>query len=393
MPSSSSEFPIRPSRPDGLLFTGATFRYEFIRPLLEHEDYEPTVVAWRKPLKGRAPARRVLLKRVLLPPKGERHQRASEEARLATFLDHPNITHVLGLESHQGEPYMVTEYLEGCFLETAQEAALLQGGKLSPAFAAYAASEVADALHYAHRSLGEGGQPLHLVHRALSPMRIRLGLQGEVKLGDFGVSWSKLAERLTTPPRVLRAEVSYAAPEVVSFQSFDGRADLYSLGMVLLEVLSGQHPLDPGDLNLPPGESPEAARYNARVHAERTTWASVGEMADRIQRFGPEDVERGAQEVPEGLKRILHKALRRNPDDRYTTGAEMRDALRDWLHGQGTPFGRKQAAEELAHLVRERPSPHETRAFPTERGVLLTPEEAALAEEAGSKKKHRREAP
>jgi serine/threonine protein kinase len=117
MPSSSSEFLIRPSGPDGLLFTGDTYRYEFILPLLEHEDYEPTVVAWRKPLKGRGPARRVLLKRVLLPLKGERHQRAAEEARLATFLHHPNITHVLGLESHRGEPYVVMEYLEGCFLE------------------------------------------------------------------------------------------------------------------------------------------------------------------------------------------------------------------------------------------------------------------------------------
>lgn len=388
MPSLPNDgFAIRPTGPGPLLFEGSQFRYEFVQPLLEHEDFEPTVVARRTPVRGRGAAQLVLLKRVVLPPQAERRQRAIEEVRLASFLDQPNIAHVLALEWHEGQPYVVTEYVEGCFLETAMEAALLKGKRLSPAFVAFVAAEVAEALHYAHHCAGEGGQALQVVHRAVSPMRIRLGLKGVVKLTDFGVAWSKLAERLPTPPRVLRADVAYAAPEVVRFQPVDGRADLFSLGMVLLEVLSGQHPLDLPDVRQPLGESPEVARYNARVHAERTTWASVGELADRIVRFGPEDVERVAQDVPEGLKQIIHKSVRGSPEDRYQTGAELRDALREWLRGLGTPFGREQVAAELAHLLRESPSPHEAGAFPTEKGVLLTPEEAALAEEEAGEDK------
>jgi hypothetical protein len=71
--------------------------------------------------------------------------------------------------------------------------------------------------------------------------------------------------------------------------------------MVLLEMLSGQYPLDSPDVRLPFRESPEAIRYNARVRAERPTWTSVGELADRILSFGPEDVERVARKVPEPL--------------------------------------------------------------------------------------------
>ncbi|HSP77616.1 MAG TPA: protein kinase, partial [Myxococcaceae bacterium] len=349
-------------------------------------DFEPSVVAWRKPVKGRGPGRLVLIKRVVLPPEQERRQRAAEEVRLASYLEHPHISRVLGLEWHQGSAYVVTEYLEGCFLETAMEAALLKRDTLSPTFAAFVAAVVADALHFAHHRLAEGGLPLQLVHRAVSPMSIRLGLAGEVKLGDFGLAWSRLPGRLPTPPRVLRSDVAYAAPEVFRFQPLDGRADLYSLGLVLLEVLTGQYPLDPPDVRLPPGESLEV---DASVRAERPAWAPVRELAARVLRFGPEDVERLARDVPEGLKRIVHRALRANPEERYPTGAALRDALCDWLRGQGQPFGRETLAAELAHLVREPPSPHEAGAFPTEQGVLPTPEQAARARAARGRRRRR----
>ncbi|HEX8822351.1 MAG TPA: protein kinase, partial [Archangium sp.] len=279
------------------------------------------------------------------------------------------------LEEHEGRPYVVTEYVPGCFLEAATATALLEGRNLSPAFCCYIAAEVADALHHAWHRTGPGGEALHIVHRAVSPMTIRLGLQGEVKLTDFGVAWSNLPGRVHTAPQVLRADAAYAAPEVMRLQPPDGRADLYSLGLVLLELLSGQYPLDPPDVALPADASPEVARYNAHVRAERTTWTSVGTLADRIQRFGPEDVERTARGLPGQLKHLLHKVLRGNPDDRYQTGAELRDDLRAYLR-LGKPFGAREAAAELAPLLfNKKRSPHETRAFPTEQGVLPTPEE------------------
>jgi serine/threonine-protein kinase len=173
----------------------------------------------------------------------------------------------------------------------------------------------------------------------------------------------------------------YAAPEVMRRQKPDGRADLYSLGMVLLEMLSGQYPLDPPDVNLPFSESSEVSRYNARVCPERPTWTSPGELANRILSFGPHDVERVACNVPGPLKCILHKALHAHSDDRYQTAGEMRDELRGWLGTQGKRFGLSDAAVELGTLLRDKPTPQETCAFPIEKGVLPTPEEEATAEE------------
>ncbi|WP_257460534.1 serine/threonine protein kinase [Archangium lipolyticum] len=373
----SSDSTLRVPSPGSLLFEGPEYRYEFLRRLLNHVDYSPLVLARRKPLTGSGPARTVLLRHVVMPPRSERRQRALEEARLAVHLRHPHIARVHGLEEHQGRPFLVTEFMPGCFLDTAESTSLERlGHPLSPAFACYIAAAVADALHYAWSLEGEDGQSLHVVHRAVSPMAIRLSRKGQVKLTDFGVAWSRMTGRVHTAPRVLRADVAYAAPEVVRFQPPDGRADLYSLGMVLLEMLSGQYPLDPPDVALPPDESLEVARYNAHVRTERTSWASVGALADRILRFGPEDVERMAQGVPGQLKRILHKALRARPEDRYQTGAELRDDLRAYLRLDG-PFGPSEAATELASILRKNPSPDETLAFPSEKGVVPTPEEMA----------------
>ncbi|HYO69939.1 MAG TPA: serine/threonine-protein kinase, partial [Archangium sp.] len=341
----------------------------------------PLAIARRNSLHGESVPCLVILKRVKMPPEDERRQRAVEEAQLATRLSHPGIAQVYELAEHQGEPYVVMEHSPGLFLATAMETALLLGRTLAPAHAVYIAAEVADALHYAWNSQDEEGRALHVVHRAVSPMSIRLESSGRVKLTDFGVAYSRMVGRLDTPSKVLRAELDYAAPEVVRHQEPDGRADLYSLGMVLLEMLSGQYPLDSPDERLPFPESPEAVRYNARVRAERPTWTSVGELADRILSFDPEDVERVARKVPEPLKRILHKALRGNPDERYQSGGEMRDELCAWLSGQGKRFGRSRAAAELRALDRDKPAPQETGAFPMEKGVLLTPEEEATAEE------------
>ncbi|WP_257455610.1 serine/threonine protein kinase [Archangium lipolyticum] len=379
MKDPSNSFPIHPAGPDGLLFEGPTYRYTFVAPLADAP--EPMVIARRTSPRDESVPCLVILKRVQMPPEEERRQRAVEEVRLATRLQHPGIAQVYELAEHQGEPYVVMEHSPGLFLATAMETALLLGKTLAPAHAVYIAAQVADALHYAWNSQDEEGRPLHVVHRAVSPMSIRLESSGRVKLTDFGVVYSRMAGRLDTPSKVLRAELAYAAPEVMRRQKPDGRADLYSLGMLFLELLSGQYPLDSPDEKLPFRESPEAIRYNARVRAERPSWTSVGELADRVLRFGPEDVERVAQKVPEPLKRILHKALRGNPDDRYQTGGEMRDELCAWLSTQGKRFGRARAAAELRALDREKPTPQETRAFPIERGVLPTPEEEATAEE------------
>ena len=248
-PSISDNFPIHPTGPDGLLFEGPEYRYTFVAPLADAHD--PMAIARRTSLHGESVPCLVIVKRVEMPPEDERRQRAMEEVQLATRLHHPGIAEVYGLEEHEGMPYVVMEHAPGLFLATAMETALLLGKTLGPAHSVYIAAEVADALHYAWNSQDEDGRPLHVVHRAVCPMSIRLESSGRVKLTDFGVAYSLMAGRLETPSKVLRAELAYAAPEVMRRQRPDGRADLFSLGMVLLEMLSGQYPLDPPDVRAP----------------------------------------------------------------------------------------------------------------------------------------------
>lgn len=326
--------------PGDHLFDGPHYRYTFVAPLLdEQEEISPMLVARRVPLAGASTEESVLLKHVVLPPEAERRQRAAEELRLASRLHHPNIARVLGVEEYQGEPYVVTEYTPGLFLETA----LLLGRALSLGFCAYTAAEVADALEAAWTCEDEDGRPLRIVHRAVCPLTLRLEHTGGVKLTDLGLAHAHLPGRLRTRSQVLRAVTDYASPEVRGRQPFDGRADLFSLGLVLWEMISGQPPLDPPDVRLPPVESAD---------------------------------------VPEPLKRILHKALAARPEDRYPSAGAMRDELRGWLRERGQEFGPIHAARELRALLRDRPAPEETRPFPSERGMRPTPEERAMTRPA-----------
>ncbi len=158
------------------LFEGPVYRYTFDAPLLEDaEDANPLALAWRTPRRGAGAAERVLLQRVVLPPERERLPRALEELWLHTRLRHPHILSVLDVEEFQGEVYGVLEHVPGLFLGTALELALLRGHRLSVPLCVYTAAAVADALHAAWTCEDAHGQPLRIVHRAVSPRTIRLG--------------------------------------------------------------------------------------------------------------------------------------------------------------------------------------------------------------------------
>ncbi len=370
-------------------FASEGFSYEFLRPLLDHVDYDPLLLAWCRPLKEEGPRRLVVLKRVEVPPGREGRRRALEEIRLATHLRHPSIGRVLRLADHQGSPHVVMEHTRGAFLATIVGASLLMDQKLSPAFAAFVAAEVANALDYAHSCEDDRGRPLHLIHRAVSPMTVRVGRNGRVKLINFGAAFSELLGRMPTPPDVLRGNLAYAAPELIrsvsetggagllSAKGINSRADVFSLGLVLLEMLTGHHPLDPPDA--PPFKvSRRIAQLVSGVRAEHSAWASMEVLATRLLRFGPEDVERMAYKAPAALKDVLHRALRSNPDERYPSAADMRDALRAYLRAAQQPFGASEAAAELADILKRASALKRPNAHPVELGVLPWPKASSI---------------
>jgi eukaryotic-like serine/threonine-protein kinase len=345
----SIDTPESPSSPR-LLFSVDGTRYEFIRKLGQRSNGE-VVLARRRYARG--PAGSVLIKRLARPVSDKQQQRLKEEAQLAYRLEHPGIARVFHLLMHDGLPYMVMEHVEGRSLDTVLSLAALRQRPLSEAFACHVISEVAEALHHAHTLTDEHGHPLGIVHRDISPENIRVGASGEVKLMDFGVAYSLLPGRETTTASVLRGDIAYASPERMRLEKVDHRSDLFSLGLVLLELLTGRHLFDLDEVEQAARQSGPVGGALAEVRCEQPSWVPVSEMAARIERFGPEDVERAAQGVSEPLRAVVHRALRREPSERYQCGLELRDALREFLVVQGRSYGRPEAAREVFLAVKE----------------------------------------
>ncbi|MFE8602549.1 protein kinase domain-containing protein [Archangium violaceum] len=365
-----------------LIFDFEGFHYEVYDTQVEHRDYDKLLLAWRRPISGVSRAK-VVLKPVQVPSDHERRERAWEEVQLATHLQHSNIAKVYGFTFHGDAAYVVMENLRGCYLLTAMDFTLLVGRTVSPAFAAYVSAEVADALDYAHGRSDSEGQPLRIIHRAVGPMRIRLGFDGRVKLTNFGAAYSELRNRLKTPPGLMRGDPAYCAPEILRAVkessgsrvdpliagAIDGRADVFSLGLVLLEMLLAEYPLDPTDA--PVQGTPSG--FSFPVRAERTTQLSLDVLAYRLLRFDPAEAEGRLEMAPAPLRSIVRRALQSEPAARYSAAA-MRDELRAYLGSLERPFGAAEMAAELRSVWEAVEKVKRLTANPIER-TALTPEE------------------
>jgi serine/threonine-protein kinase len=276
-------------------------------------------------------------------------QRLEEEVRLASRLVHPAIERVLGLHTVGGKTFLLKEHVDGCSLGTVISFGVLRGDRwMSEPFCLYVASAVAEALHHAHGAADEEGRPLGLIHRAVNPCGIRLGWDGAVKLGDFASAYSLLPQRVRTPRGLLRGEIDYAAPERLLHPRTavpEARWDLFSLGMVLLEALTGNCLYGLGSLEAAAG--PLGWRTVPRstgARAERPGWAKPEELAALAAALRPEHVEEALQGVSAPVRRLVHKALRGDPGERYATAAEFRTDLQAVRQ---QPYGARAASMEL----------------------------------------------
>jgi len=374
-------------------FESGEYRYDVEAPLLLHPDFDTLLVANRRHLTKKE-SRKVILKKVGAITGREARARATEEVRLAGFLHHPRIARVFDFVVHDGIPFVVMEHLKGSFLFTLLDLAAAVAHRLPIPFAIHVAAEVADALAYAHECEDDMGTPLHIVHRAVGPMRIRLTLDGRVKLTNFGAAYSELAGRMPTPRDLLRGDPAYIAPELLRAifaanqrksdplapKELDGRADVFSLGLVLLEMLTAKYPLDP--LGLLPDRP--ATRFPPGIRTEHPSWIGLDVLANRVLRFGTEEVLSASAFAFDPLRAILVQALASNPDQRYRTAADMRDDLRNYLHEiAGPSYGRQEIMAEVEAIVRMATESKLLAAQPMEYGVLPDLEDLQHNEKRG----------
>ncbi|ACL64471.1 serine/threonine protein kinase [Anaeromyxobacter dehalogenans 2CP-1] len=245
------------------------------------------------------------------------------EAQLASKLRHPNIAEAYDLALVGDRYYLVLEYVDGVTVRGALRAARRAERHLSEAFCCHVAASVAEALHHAHTLTDEDGNPLGIVHRDVTAVNVMISRSGAVKLLDFGVALARMEGRERTRTGQFRGTFVYASPEQALSEELDGRSDLFSLGVVLVEMLTGLRVFDAG--------------------------TDIGTMR-KIAECSPEDVEAAIAALPRELAGICAKALARRPPDRFQDGAAFSRALREYLTARGITYSPSDCAQELGSL-------------------------------------------
>ena len=282
-----------------------------------------------------------------------------DEARIAARLEHPKIVQVLELGTEGGELFIAMELVDGPDVLMLLRGCARAHRNMPVEVAVHIAHEVLDALDFAHEATDEEGRPLGVVHRDISPGNILVSRRGHVKLTDFGIA--RAAERhQKTEAGTLKGKFSYMSPEQVLGQEVDARSDLFAVGTVLSEMLTGRHLF---------------------------TAQSDLDVLLMVRDVRLERLDKHGADLPGDLREILLGALTRDPDDRYQSAGEMRDVLADWLFARGVRVG----AHALAELVGQVAAPEggsgvvrsevagkvSTLSGPTTRRAQLDAEEAA----------------
>src|SRR5438552_5692108 len=230
------------------------------------------------------------------------------EAKMVAGLSHPNIVQIFDLGKIEKSYYIAMEYVHGRDLRSILKRAAERGISIPQDLAVLIASKLSSALDYAHRKKDDQGQKMRIVHRDISPQNILISFEGDVKLTDFGIA--KAATKATAHESgALRGKLLYMSPEQAWGKPMDRRSDIFSLGLVLYEMLTGQRPfLGSSEL-------------------------SILEMV-RECRIAPAASVNAA--IPEGLAQATMKALARDPAERYADAAGMQADL-EILHEQRPP--------------------------------------------------------
>src|ERR1700737_1599183 len=228
----------------------------------------------------------------------DRLRRFEQEARAAGLLNHPNITAVYDIGTHEGAPYVVEELLEGETLRS-----FLAGGRFSPRKAIDYSLQMAHGLAAAH----EKG----IVHRDLKPENLFVTNDGRVKILDFGLAKLTLNEARPeatslptatggTEPGMVLGTLGYMSPEQVKGKAADARSDIFSFGAILYEMLSGQRAFR-GD--------------------------SAAETMSAILREEPPDLSVTNQSISPGLERIVRHCIEKSPEQRFHSAHDVAFAL------------------------------------------------------------------
>jgi serine/threonine protein kinase len=239
-----------------------------------------------------------------------------EEAKLSVQLNHANIAQIFDLGVVDGSYYIALEHVHGRDLRGIFDRCR-QGGEAMPvAQACFVVMKVCEGLDYAHNKRDQGGRELSLVHRDVSPQNVLVSFEGEVKLIDFGIA-KAAGKGSKTQAGILKGKFGYMSPEQVRGLPIDRRSDVFSCGIVLYELLTGE-----------------------RLFVGESDFSTL-EKVRNVEILPPSTYNR---KIPDELERIVLKALAKDTDDRYQNAIDLHDELQAFVYTSGEFYSRKDLA-------------------------------------------------
>ncbi|MCH9682597.1 MAG: protein kinase [Deltaproteobacteria bacterium] len=244
-----------------------------------------------------------------------------DEARLAALLDHPNAVHVYDAGRDDHGPFFAMEYIHGEDVRQLQRRLRARGETMPLRHAVAIAIGAAAGLHHAHERYDFDGKPLHIIHRDVSPSNVLVTYEGGIKVVDFGIAKAS-ARETSTRPSVRKGKITFMSPEQCRGDALDRRSDVFALGAVLHQMLTGQ-PVFGGDN--------EFAVMNRIVNHDAPAPSTL------------------RPQLPEALDRIVLRALSRDPAQRHATARELQRELEDLTE----TLGMRPSATALGDFVLE----------------------------------------
>ena len=249
------------------------------------------------------------------------------EARLAAGLNHPNVAHVYDFGEVDGRWFLAMEYVDGPTLRQVKKRAHDLGLPLPLGVVVRIIAQACEGLHYVHEARADG-KPLGLVHRDISPDNLILAKSGAVKVLDFGIVKATTSGEGHTGTGTVRGKLRYMAPEQLAAEPLDRRVDVWALGVVLYELLTGARPYVP---------TQDAAVVKAIL----------------MDPFVPARERR--PDLPAGLEAILTRCFEKDRRDRYATCRELQAALEQLLRNEGLSVGAAEVESLIVSLAEGKP--------------------------------------
>jgi serine/threonine protein kinase len=295
-------------------------RYELVSRL----GYGGMAETWLARLLGEAGfAKTVLIKKVL-PEYADDYAFTSmliSEARICATLSHDNIAQVFDFGRVENEYFVGMEYVDGQPLNSVVQHAVRAGGSVPVPPAVFIGVQICRGLQYAHTRRDDGGKPLSIVHRDISPENVLVSFEGQVKIVDFGLAKARELRELNTEPGVVKGKYLFFSPEQARGQEVDARTDVWATGIVLYEMLCGRLPVEGPEYVVMPklsqGEFPRPRDINPRV--------------------------------PQELEDIIMGALTVRREDRYGSSHVFGEALAGFLYSYAPRF----SSGTLSHYIQD----------------------------------------